>query len=355
MKSLFEYTEQTHDLLRQMSSIVSPTMREDSMRVFMREQLEALGLEVETDVMGNIHASAGSAEGPQIGLVAHLDTVALQISSILPNGMATCRHIGLKPHVALGQPVQVLTDKGMVDGVIGFDTTSQYGQPKGLVEEDLWLDLGVSSAEETKRLVDIGDLVVLTPRLQVLNDKYLCGTGLDDRVGLLVLLEAAKRLLQSGFQGGLHLYGTVQEEVGLRGANIAVSKHTLDACFVIDVDYATDMPASHANQMGHLALGHGAGVHVKADNNPALRALACQAAEAKGIPYQKSLGRFVYGGTDATAIQICGAGVATMNINIPCRYMHSPVEICHTDDIVSAVNLLVETIHAYPAAHHIAQ
>lgn len=350
----FQYTEQTQALLDKMMAIISPTMREEAMRAFLYEQLESIGMRVETDVMGNIHAQSGPMEGPQVGIVAHMDTVALQISSILPNGMATCRYIGLRPHVALGQPVQVLTKHGTVDGVIGFDTTSQYGQPKGLVEEDLWLDLGVSNAEETKRLVEIGDMVILTPRIQELNNRFLCGAGLDDRVGLLVLIETAKQLIERRLPIGLHLYGTVQEEVGLRGASVATSKNALDICFIVDVDYATDMPASHENQMGRLELGKGVGVHIKADNHPALREFACAIAEKKNISYQKSLGRFVYGGTDATPIQVSGLGVATMNVNIPCRYMHSPVEICHKEDIASAVNLLVETIDAYSADYHIA-
>lgn len=344
MNTPYPFTASAEQCLRQLTGIVSPTMNEASMRAFLRERFSALGLKVDSDILGNLHASNGVTQGRQIALMAHIDTVALQISSILPNGMCTLRYIGLRPHVALGQPMKVVTANGIVDGVIGFDTTSQYGQPKGLVEEDLWLDLGVSSATETLRLVEIGDTAVLAPRFEIMNDKYLCGAGLDDRVGVLVMLETARLLMEQQLPVGLHFYGTAQEEVGLRGVKTAISGHEPEVCFVLDVDYATDMPAAHENQSGRLALGQGVGVHVKADNNPVLRELACRLALEHDIPYQKSIGRNVYGGTDAAVAQICGEGVATMNVNIPCRYMHSPVEMCHANDVAAAVNMLVETI-----------
>ena len=332
-----------NSMLIDLMKMVSPCMYEKSVRAYIRQQLQALGMQVETDIMGNIHAFIGSSNALQVGVVAHMDTIGLQISSILSNGMATCRFLGIKSHVALGQPVMVITDNGIIEGAIGFDTTSQYGQPKGLIEEDLWLDVGVSSQEQAQELISVGDLVVLVPRLSILNDKYLCGAGLDDRVGVYVLLEVAKQLVAHNLPLGLHFYGTVQEELGLRGANI-IAHNNIDICFVVDVDYATDTPSSHENQMGRLLLGQGVGVHIKADNNPILRMLTCKVAEQHNIPYQKTIGRNVYGGTDASAIQLEGRGVATMNLNIPCRYMHSPIEMCHLDDVNHAVKLLVETI-----------
>ena len=93
-----------------------------------------------------------------------------------------------------------------------------------------------------------------------------------------------------------------------------------------------------------VPLGKGVGLHVKSDNNPALRKELCKIADSRGIPYQISLGRFVHGGTDASPMQTGGGGTATANVSIPCRYMHSPVEICHKRDIEGALSLLCATI-----------
>lgn len=328
--------------LSNLIQIVSPSMNESAMASYLRELWSENKIEVSTDVMGNIHTSANKEGSIHIGLVAHMDTITVQISNILPNGMLRFRSIGLGSPTLLGQNVKVLTEKGCINGVVGFDPTSQYESPKGLTNDDLWLDIGAFDYENATAMVDIGDLAVLTPVINEINDKFISGTGIDDRIGLFIISECLHLFMQNPHPSVcLHVIGTTQEEVGLRGAKIIASQNHLDACFVVDVDYATDTLTPLENQMGALHLGKGVGIHIKSDNNPVLRKIICEIANKKGIAYQKSLGRFVYGGTDATSLQLQCGGIATMNINIPCRYMHSPVEICHRDDVESAVKLLM--------------
>ena len=124
-----------------------------------------------------------------------------------------------------------------------------------------------------------------------------------------------------------------------------LSQCPLDACLVIDVDYATDIPTPHEDQMGRLWLNKGVGLHRKADNNPVLLQQFVETAKINEIPYQISVGRSIAGGTDSCVLQLTGRGVATLNINIPCRYMHSPIEICHRADIEAAINLIIESIN----------
>ena len=331
--------------LHELAGILSPTMNEAAMAAYLRRWWSGLGAEVETDVMGNVHAVFNSDGRIHVGVCAHMDSVALQLTNILPCGAIQFRSIGLNPHVLVGQPVIVTGEKGEVEGVVGFDPSSQYGQPKGLVLDDLWIDIGARDADEAGALIGIGDLAVLRPTLRILGGERVCGAAIDDRIGLLIA-----GICLEGFVSHpqkdvcLHLIGSVQEEVGLRGAAVAAAKEHLTACFVIDVDYATDTPASHENQTGVLLLGKGVGLHVKSDNNPALRKELCKIADSRGIPYQISLGRFVHGGTDASPMQTGGGGTATANVSIPCRYMHSPVEICHKRDIEGALSLLCATI-----------
>lgn len=333
--------------LKHLIEIIAPSMDEQIMANYLREQWNNILGNIRIDVMGNLCAlltTEGKVEPLQIGVVAHMDTVAVQITNILSNGMLQFRSIGLQPHTLLGQPMKVLTNNGIISGVIGFDPTSQYGQPKGLVTDDLWLDIGASKSDDARQLVEVGNLAVLEPRIVEMGNNYLCGAGIDDKIGIFVLNECMNWFAEHSVPVNLHFIGTVQEELGLRGANTAISNLALDACIVIDVDYATDTPASHENQMGSLSLGKGVGLHAKADNNPVLRRIAKEVAAKEQIPYQITLGRFTYGGTDASPLQIQNGGVATLNVNIPCRYMHSPVEMCHKSDVESAIRLIISLV-----------
>lgn len=346
MKNKWKFDKGNLPILCKLMNIISPSMEEEPMADFLREQWGKQGLDVKTDVLGNIYASLGTMQNERLnlGIVAHMDTVAVQITRILPNGMLQVRHIGLLPHTLLGQPMKIQTRTGIINGVIGFDPTSQYGQPKGLIAEDLWMDIGAIDGEQASQMVQIGDLAVLEPRLNEIGTSFLCGTAIDDRIGLFVITEVMKWFSDKHPSVNLHFIGSVQEEIGLRGSSVVPANRNLDACIVLDVDYTTDTPASHENQMGMLCLGKGIGLHAKADNNPVLRRIAIETAERENIPYQLTLGRFTYGGTDAASMQIKLSGVATLNINIPCRYMHSPIEMCHKSDVESAVRLIVALI-----------
>ncbi len=345
MKQPWTFEGDAFSRFRDLMNIVSPSMGEYAMADFLRRSWHTLATDVKTDVMGNVHASMNGGEELHLGLIAHMDTIAVQITKILPNGLLQMRHIGPRPHTLLGQPMKVVTSHGLIDGVVGFDPTSQYGQPKGLIDEDLWLDIGAADYEQASQMVELGDLAVFVPRLTQMGSDLISGTAIDDRIGLFVMDECMRWFASHPVPVSLHFIGSAQEEVGLRGAAVIASNTPLDACFVLDVDYATDTLTPHENQMGPLFLGKGPGLHVKSDNNPVLRRICKEVAEREDIPYQQSLGRFVYGGTDGTSLQIQQRGVAVLNVNIPCRYMHSPVEICHKKDVESAVQLLIAVIN----------
>lgn len=339
LNSMWTFNKESLESLSSLMAIVSPSMEEIDMATFLRKYWQENHLEVETDVLGNLYSCQKGTKDINIAICAHMDTVAVQITHILHNGMLQFRRIGLNPHVLLGQRLKIKTANGLIDGVVGFDPTSQYGQPKGLVDEDLWIDICVKSQAEAEEIVSVGDLAVINYGLKSTSNDYICGSSLDNRIGLFVLNECVKRFANNS-PVNLHFIATAQEEVGLRGSAVIAAQNRYDACIVIDVDYATDTLTPHDNQMGVLKLGEGVGLQIKADNNPVLRRIAIEEAKQKKIPYQVSLGRFLYGGTDSSSIQLTGSGVATLNLNIPCRYMHSPIETCHKKDVEAAINLL---------------
>lgn len=344
MNTDWTFNHKASQRLQELVEIVSPSTEEVPMATYLRHRWQNTGALVRTDVMGNVYASLGDGNALNFGIIAHMDSVAVQITKILPNGFLQLRHIGLRPHTLLGQPMKVLTHNGIIDGVIGFDPTSQYGQPKGLVDEDLWMDIGAAGYEQACSMVQVGELAVFAPRYAEMGEHFICATALDDRIGVFIMNECLSWFVQHPVNVNLCFIGSAQEEVGLRGSAVVVTNKRIDACITLDVDYATDTPTPHENQMGTLYMGKGVGLHVKSDVNPVLRRIALETAAANNISHQVSLGRFIYGGTDSTALQLQQTGVATLNLNIPCRYMHSPVEICHKHDVESGIRLLIALI-----------
>ncbi len=298
------------------------------------------------DAMGNLEiCMVRGSEAPTVALVAHADTICAQITCPAGANKFRFRSIGCSPHMLLGQPLTIITESGeKFPGAVGFDPTSQFGQPKGLVFEDLWIDV----FDAPSNSINTGDLAVLTPRCEFYGD-LVSGTSLDDRAGLSVITEVLESYINSDILVNLVCLATVQEEVGLRGA--AGFEFTIkpDAVIVVDVDYATDVPASHPDQTGILRLHEGPGVHRKADNTPALRQKIKQLATEHQIPLQTTVGRFTYGGTDSTQLQIARSvkGCAVCNLTIPCRYMHSPVETVSLRDMESAAKLLYALLRSY--------
>lgn len=341
----WHFTSEAYEQLNKLIQIVSPSAFENAMSAYLSEEWEKKGLCIDTDVLGNLYAHYTGGGEKHVAIVAHMDTVMMQITHILPNGMLQFRSGGMNPMLQLGQQVVILGEDGIIPGVIGYDPTSQY--TKGVTEEDLWIDIGDNSRENAQKFISVGNPVVFAPRLMPLMDRYLCGTSIDDRIGLFILQQCLDQLIREEVPVNLHFVGTTQEEIALRGATV-LAHHLpkLDACIVLDVDYATDTPSGHANQMGALSLGEGIGFNVRSDNNPGLLKLSRSIADETGIPYQLTVGRFPRGGTDSSVIQLQQGGVATLNVNIPCRYMHSPVEMCHIQDVENAVILIVKLIDA---------
>ncbi len=341
--SSWRFDKFSEELLRELVSVPAPSGDEVFMADFIRDRFrERENIDVRADVLGNVYVSLHRGNGPDVGLVAHIDSVALQITCPVSAGMFRFRTVGnVLPPVLLGQRVLILTSSGTVEGIVGFDQTSQFGQPKGLVESDLWIDVSCGGTSEA---VQVGDFAVMKPCVQVNDSGYICGSSLDDRIGVFAVLQALEQVVETNVQANLHCIFSTQEEISLRGASVIAGNCAMDAALIVDVDYATDTPASHPEQTGTLYLGKGAGLNRKADNNISLFQRVRHVADLMNIPTQISVGRFICRGTDASALQVTGKGLATMNVNIPCRYMHSTVEICHVRDVEAVVALLTESV-----------
>lgn len=306
--------------------------------------------EVSADVLGNSIAVLNPGAPMRVMLAGHYDEIGFQIVYISDEGLLYFRpNGGIDKLNVPSTEVDILTAKGRIRGVIGkkpIHLLSAAEREKAIELEDMWIDIGAESRAEAEKLVSIGDPVAVRANFQYLGKHRFFSKGTDDKIGAFVVAEVMRRLAKRKLHVAVYGVGTVQEEVGLRGA--ATSAFGIDpaVAFVLDVGFATDLPDIPKKKLGDIQLGKGPELTRSCDNNVVLGNLLREVAKKHKIPYQESAAHRASGGTDAARIQLNRSGVATALLSIPNRYMHSPVEICDLRDAEAAVNILVETICA---------
>ena len=301
------------------------------------------------DLHGNAFAVVNEGGSPRIMLAGHADEIGLQISYIDKEGYLFFSGLGgWDPQILPGQRVRIKTDSGIVLGVIGrkpIHLLNPEERKKVVKLDDLWIDIGAKDKAEASEAVAIGDAAVLDYDFTELRNGLVVGRGLDDRVGAFTVLEAARLAKEMSPKAAIYAVATVQEEIGVRGATTAAYGIDPKVGIAVDVGFATDTPTLDAEKkrIGEAAMGKGPIVTRGPNINPKLFSLLTATAEANGIPYQaKGYPRPT--GTDARAIQVSRAGVAAGLVGLPSRYMHSPSEIVHLDDIENAARLIAHTI-----------
>ena len=247
-----------------------------------------------------------------------------------------------------GSQVVIQTSSGEeLLGIIGKKPIHLIGpdeRNKNIEIHALWIDTGLSP-EEVKKKVSIGDVIAWKTNMIYLSDKRISSKGLDDKVGVYIISQVLKRL-SSSKNDVIKVCGvaSVQEEVGNRGAIVCGHKLNPDIAICIDVDFATDVPDCPKTKFGDIALGKGVVIHRSIDNTNSISLLAEKIAKENNIKYQLSARTLAVGGTNAVVIQQAKDGIKTISLGIPCRYMHTPVELCDLDDIQAAIDLLYSII-----------
>jgi endoglucanase len=237
-----------------------------------------------------------------------------------------------------------------VPGVTGkkpIHRPSAAEREKAIEIKDMWIDIGASSRKEAEKLVAVGDPVVMRENFRMLNKNRFISKGTDDKIGAFIVAEVMRHLAKRQLNVAVYGVGTVQEEVGLRGAQASAFGIAPDAAFALDVGFTTDLPDIPKKLLGDTKLGAGPILKRNCDNNIVLGKILRNVANEKNIPYQESAAFRATGGTDTAAIQLSRSGVATALLSIPNSYMHSAVEMCDLRDAKAAVELLTETIASF--------
>lgn len=325
---------------------------EDQVRKIL---IEEIGPHVESyhvDSIGNLIVTVPAREGVsdphRVMIAAHMDEVGLMIVHIEKDGVLRFRPVGgVDPRVLPAKRVQV--GKEGIPGVIGLKaihllTEEERKQP--VKYEQMYIDIGAKDQSDAERVVRVGDYASFATRSQVLG-RMMMGKAFDDRAGCAVLAEVAKER----YEVELVAVFTVQEEVGLRGAQVAAFAVRPEVAFALEGTVCDDLP--HKEDITPVTrLGHGPAITVmdrSVISDRRLVDLLIRTAKAEGIPYQiKSPG---LGGTDAGAIRLSGEGVPTVPLAVPARYLHTPVSFIHLDDFENTIALMKATLHRLAAEY----
>lgn len=303
--------------------------------------------EVKTDHLGNVIAlkkadskPSGAKRPLKVVLAAHVDEIGMMVKHINDNGMIHFIQLGgLNPQVCESQRI-IIHGRKPVRGVI----VPKSGENKAKLDE-LLIDTGMEK-EKLEKLVEVGDIATFEGDVSILNGKMWVGRNFDDRIGTYCLVEAMRKVKKT--KADIYAVSSVQEEVGLRGMRPA--SHGIAPDIGLAIDGSMTRGAYVAPHNNLCEPGKGTGIYL-VDNltigHLGLLKFLYKVCEKNKIPFQKNIG----GGTDARAIQQSGSGVVTTTIGAPVRYMHSTVQLCHSDDMDATVDLLVkfmENVHKFP-------
>jgi len=341
--------ERTKAFLKRYMETISPAGFEEEASRVWREEAESFAVRTWTDLHGNSFALVNEGGSPRVMLAGHTDEIGLMITYIDDHGFLYFRGIGgWDPQILPGQRVWIKTREGKLPGVIGrkpIHLLEEDERKKVVKLEDLWIDIGAKDKKEAEGLVRVGDPAVLAYGFEELRNGLAIARGFDDKCGAFVVLEAARLLSKLNPKAEIYAVATVQEEVGLRGARTSAFGIDPKVGIAVDVGFAADTPGMEAERkkVGEFKLGEGPIIARGPNINPKLFELLVRTAEDRKIPYQLE-GAPRGTGTDANAIQLTRAGVATGLISVPNRYMHSPCELVHLEDLENAAELLAYAV-----------
>lgn len=343
--------DETLTMLKDLTDAKGIPGHEKEVRDVMESYIKAYADEVTTDNLGSLIAKKiGDANGPKIMVAGHLDEVGFMVTRIDKNGFVYFQTVGgWWSQVMLAQRVTIMSNKGDVTGVIGSKPPhilSAKARKKPVEIKDMFIDIGASSKEEAEKFgVKPGDSIVPYFEFTKLkNEKMLLAKAWDNRIGCAIAIDVLKQLEGEEHPNIVYGVGTIQEEVGLRGARTSAHLIEPDIGFGVDVGIAGDTPGI-TDAEADSKLGEGPQIilyDASMVSHKGVRDFIVETADEHNIPYQYAT--MAGGGTDSGSIHLTANGVPSLSITIPTRYIHSHAAILHRDDFENAVKLIVKAI-----------
>ena len=301
------------------------------------------------DTYGSVVGVINPKAKYKVVIEAHADEIAWFVNYITKDGFIYVRRNGGSDHqIAPSKRVNIHTDKGIVKAVFGWPAihTRGAGEEKPPKLDNIFLDCGCATKEEVEALgVHVGSVITFEDELMELNNRCYVGRALDNRMGGFMIAEVARLLKENKktLPFGLYITNSVQEEIGLRGAQMIAERIQPDVAIITDVTHDTQTPMINKIKQGDLACGKGPVLtYGPAVHNNLLRKIISTAEDNK-IPFQRAAASRATG-TDTDAFAYSNKGVASALISLPLRYMHTTVESVSKEDVENVIRLIYESI-----------
>lgn len=285
----------------------------------------------------------------KVVIEGHADEISWYVNYITDEGLIyVIRNGGSDHQIAASKRVNIHTEKGIVKGVFGWPAihTRDKEKEQSPKPDNISIDVGCSSKEEVEALgVHVGCVITYPDEFFILNDnKFVC-RALDNRIGGFMIAEVARLLKENKkkLPFGLYVTNSVQEEIGLRGAEMITQRIKPDVAIVTDVTHDTTTPMIEKKTNGLTKIGDGPVISYAPAVQNKLRSLLIDTAQKKNIPFQRMASSRMTG-TDTDAFAYSNGGVASALISLPLRYMHTTVEMVHRDDVENVIRLIYESV-----------
>ncbi|MFS0751129.1 M42 family metallopeptidase [Oceanobacillus sp. 1P07AA] len=338
--------KETLSLFKTLTELQGAPGNEHPVRAFMKDELGKYSDEIIQDNLGGTFG-VKHGDGPRVMVAGHMDEVGFMVTQITDNGMLRFQPLGgWWNQVMLAQRVQVMTANGPVIGVIGsipphLLTEAQRSKPMEI--KNMLIDIGADDKEDVNKIgVKPGDSIVpITPFQPMANKKKILAKAWDNRYGCGLAIELLKELQNEELPNQLYSGATVQEEVGLRGAQVAANMIQPDVFYALDASPAND---ASGDKQAFGQLGKGALLRIfdrTMVTHKGMREYVLDTAESNNIPYQYFISQ---GGTDAGRVHLANDGVPSAVVGICSRYIHTSASIIHVDDYAAAKELIVKLV-----------
>lgn len=314
--------------------------------------------ETYTDHYGTAVAVINPAAEYKVVIEAHADEISWFVNYITNSGLIyVIRNGGSDHQIAPSKRVNIHTDSGMVKAVFGWPAihtrTGNQEKEESPTLKNIFLDCGCKSKEEVEALgIHVGSVVTYEDEFMVLNDRYYVGRALDNRVGGFMIAEVARLLKENNkkLPFSLHIVNAVQEEIGLRGAEMIAHRIKPDVALITDVTHDTQTPMINKITQGDMACGKGPVLSYAPAVQINLNRFMIETAKKNNIPFQRQASSRSTG-TDTDAFAYSNDGVPSALVSLAMRYMHTTVEMVHREDVDNVIRLIYEVVLAIKPGH----
>ncbi|MCF8236553.1 MAG: M42 family metallopeptidase [Saprospiraceae bacterium] len=336
----------------------APTGYESSGQKIWLEYLKPYVDEIHLDNYGSAYGIINPGQDFRVVIEAHADEISWFVNYITEDGFINVVRNGGSDHqIAPSMRVHIHTKDGIVKGVFGWPAIHlRKGKDANLAPsmENIFVDIGAKNKEEVlKKGIHVGCVITFEDNMTTLNGRFIVGRALDNRIGGFCIAQVARLLKEQKIKlpYSLYIVNAVQEEVGLRGAEMVARTIAPHAAIVTDVTHDTYTPLVNKTINGEIKCGEGPTITYAPAVHNTLRDLIIETAEENKIPFQREASSRSTG-TDTDAFAYSNGGVPASLVSLPLRYMHTTVEMAHRDDIAHLVQLLFYSVQKITNQHN---